>query len=200
VKRVQGIRQRSVRNRKSPDLLAALQSRAARAAIGSSAMRGAGSVGVVEAARTFLGTLPLAQFSTGDRTRFNRSLARATKRLLGKLPAGGRRWGLARKAVNIFLRDCLYTVYLRDAYELARAERFFEIPLDSLAAKRLRNANGELPRWAGVRGLDPLTSRAYQQEAFDLADRHGLPRVHLDAFWWGARSDVAQPARTRRTA
>ena len=35
-----------------------------------------------------------------------------------KLPKKSRRWGRARKGLNIFLRDCLYTVHIRKAYRL----------------------------------------------------------------------------------
>ena len=45
----------------------------------------------------------------------------------------------------------------------------------------------DLPRWPGVRYLDPQTSAAYQAAALVIARRHGVSRVHLDAFWWGGR-------------
>lgn len=40
--------------------------------------------------------------------------------------------------MNIFLRDCFYNAYLRDAYGLAVAEPWFEVPLDSVVAEGLK--------------------------------------------------------------
>src|SRR5438132_8387014 len=102
----------------SVDLLRSFQARAARIAIGSSSMRGAGSAGVVIAAREYLVGLHLKDFSATDPNAFRSSLDRATSQLELALPKRGRHWGLARKGLNIFLRDCLYTVYLRDAFSL----------------------------------------------------------------------------------
>ena len=59
-----------------------------------------------------------------------------------KLPKKSRRWGRARKGLNIFLRDCLYTVHIRKAYRLDQAEQFFELPLDSIIGARLAKESG----------------------------------------------------------
>lgn len=97
-------------------------------------------------------------------------------------------WGLARKLLNIFLRDSLYTSYLASAYGLAAAEELFKIPLDSITARRIRAENSELAPWPRVKNLLPPTSAAYQAQALDIARRANLARVHLDAVWWGARA------------
>jgi hypothetical protein len=175
--------------RKLPkDLLIAIQSRCARAAIGPSSMRGAGSSGVVAAGRPHLCELQLTQFATADARRFRRALDRATLGLMESFPRQARHWGLARKGLNLFLRDCLYTVYLRDAYGLGIAEAFFEIPLDSFTGRELSvQSDGVLPRWKTVRGLDPALSDRFQQVGAQLARERGITRVHLDAFWWGQR-------------
>jgi len=115
----------------------------------------------------------------------------ATDGLRRALPKGTQRWGLARKGLNIFLRNCLYTTYLRDAYHLDRAERFFEIPLDSITGTRLvTESRGLLEPWKTVRGLRAKTSANYQAFATTLADEKGDERVHLDALWWGERKDA----------
>ena len=101
-------------------------------------MRGAGNTGVVTAARTHLGRLDLRPFGTRHNDRFRAELNSATTRLRAVLPEDARHWGLARKGLNIFLRDCLYTVYLRERYRLDRAEPFFEVPLDSISAGCIR--------------------------------------------------------------
>ena len=105
------------------------------------------------------------------------------------LPKRGARWGLSRKILNIFLRDCLYTTYLDEAYGLRAAVGLFEIPLDSITAKQVRQQAPELPRWTGVRQLTPEVSSEYQDAALRVAKQdYGVARVHLDAYWWGARN------------
>jgi hypothetical protein len=91
------------------------------------------------------------------------------------------------------LRDCLYTVYLRKAYGLHLAERFFEVPLDSISGTVLfEKAEGRLPRWKTVRGMTPKLSKQYQAEAVRLAKAAMVAPVHLDAVWWGERSDARE--------
>jgi len=171
------------------DLLDALQHRVARAALGPSSMRGRGSRGVVKAGRPFLSKLDLRRFGTPDGRRFRAALDRATGGLMNAFPPAARYWGLARKGLNIFLRDCLYTVYLRDANNLGVAEAFFELPLDSLTGRALHEASPEmLPRWGTVRGLEASASDKFQRVASQLAQERGFARVHLDALWWGQRN------------
>src|SRR5206468_1450259 len=86
-------------------LLRAIQHYNARAAIGSSSMRGAGSAGVMRCARAFLGEMPLRPFGTSSKSRFLSRLDSATHDLKRALPKEAQRWGLARKGLNIFLRN-----------------------------------------------------------------------------------------------
>lgn len=105
-----------------------------------------------------------------------------------KLPTKSRRWGRARKGLNIFLRDCLYTVHIRKAYRLDQAEQFFELPLDSIIGARLaKESGGALPRWKTVRALTRDLSDEYQKMALRVARKEKVARVHLDAIWWGER-------------
>jgi hypothetical protein len=89
--------------RPRPDLEAAIRSRVARVAVGPSAVRGTPR-GTAEAARRFLRQLPLRSFRAHNRQAFVRSLDRETTRLQAALPARGRRWGVARKLLNIYPR------------------------------------------------------------------------------------------------
>lgn len=134
----------------------AVEARTARVAVSASAARGQG-IGVVRAGRDFLSKLSLAQFAERRPTRFAQTLERQTNSLCSALPKGCRSWGLARKLINIFLRDALYTTYLVREYGLLIAEPHLEIPLDSITAKRLRAEAGphNLPRWVGVKHLTP---------------------------------------------
>ena len=178
------------RSTTSRKLLRSFQARAARVAIGPSSMRGPARKGVVLAARDYLRRLPLSDFGTTDEKAFRGSLDRATDELRLALPKPSRHWGLARKGLNIFLRDCLYTVYLRRAFSLQRAERFFEVPLDSISGSSLwRRSAGRLPRWKTVQGLDRFLSDQYQAEATRQAAAREIYRVHLDAIWWGERPE-----------
>jgi hypothetical protein len=175
------------------DFLTCIQSRVARVAIGPSTVRGRGNAGVVLAAREFLRTLALEDFGTDAPDRFQQRLDQATEALRLVLPEGAQYWGIARKALNIFLRDSVYTVYLRDEYGLARTEPLLEIPLDSITTKRIRAdlGRGELPRWKGVKWLRPNESAIYQKAAARIADDRGIVRAHLDALWWSVDRDGA---------
>lgn len=164
-----------------------IQGRTARAAISASATRAQGASGVVALAREFASNLRLGPFGTTDRRAFERQLSRATDRLTRRLPKRARSWGLSRKLLNIFLRDCFYTRYLCEAFRLDEAERLYEVPLDSITARRIRKAVPNLPRWRGVKHLERDASTAYQDAAAQVARRSGIARVHLDALWWGIR-------------
>lgn len=172
---------------KDNGFLKMVQRRATRVAITASPTRGQGAKGVVACARDFLGGLNLSPFGTGDPRAFARRLESASRRLEASMPRRAASWGLARKLLNIFLRNCLYTTYLARHYRLTAAERLLEIPLDSITAKRIRIEVPDLPRWPGVKHLNPETSTAFQAAALLIARQYGVARVHLDAYWWGAR-------------
>ena len=168
--------------------IARLQSHAARTAIGGSTVRGKGNTGVAEKARAFLRHMDLAQFGTSDEQAFRSVLDRNTEALRRHLPGGAQHWGIARKALNIYLRNCLYTCYIRDAFHLEKAEEFFEVPLDSYTAAAIRK-NEKLPRWRGVKHLTPEMSALLQATARKKATSELAP-VHLDAKWWSEERDA----------
>jgi hypothetical protein len=174
------------------DLLLAFQARAARGALGASTMRSAGAKGVVRAGRAFLSEVDLRAFRTPNPSRFRAALDDATDGLVRAFPREARHWGLARKGLNIFLRDCLTNVYLRDAYSLQVAEPLYEVPLDTVTGTTLYQlAGGSLPRWGTVRDLTPEVSDAFQAVALRIAEERGIARVHLDAIWWGQRVELS---------
>src|SRR5205823_15117925 len=129
-----------------------------------SAVRGRGNAGTAAASREFLRSVSLRRFAVRDSAVFAAELDRTTQRLRAVLPRKARHWGLARKILNIFLRDCLYTTYLSEAYQLQRAEKFLELPLDSITARQLQliAGRGVLPRWPGVRHVTADVSARYQ--------------------------------------
>jgi hypothetical protein len=177
------------------EFLRTIQSRTARVAIGASAVRGRGNAGTVAAARKFLRSVDLRRFARRNASKFATELDRATAKLCASLPRKARHWGLARKIINIFLRDCLYTTYLAEAYHLRHAEKFLELPLDSIVARELRRAAGRgvLPRWPGVRHVTPRVSAQFQHAAAREATRRKIVRIHLDALWWSAARDGERP-------
>ena len=166
----------------------AVQSRVARISVSASATRGNGA-GVVAAGRSFLARLPLTAFANSRPSVFHQRLDAATNELSISLPAGARSWGLARKLLNIFLRDALYTTYRADAFKLQKVDALLEIPLDSITAGRLRKEAGrrKLPGWPRVKHLTPEVSKSYRLFAAQFAATKGIAPVHLDAHWWGHR-------------
>lgn len=178
----------------------AVQGRAARVTLGASALRSQGP-GVADAARPFLATLSLAPFAVSSGRVFAKRLDQATVALQATFPHGSGSWGLARKLLNIFLREALYTRYLAERYQLAKAEASFELPLDSITARRLLELRGaHLPRWPGVKHLSPEASYKYQVAAAAHAADLGISRVHLDAIWWGGprNKNTGEAARLER--
>jgi hypothetical protein len=172
--------------------LSTVQSRTARVAITASTVRGRGNKGTVSASRQFLRSLPLHRFAVRSASRFAAELDRTTDDLCAALPRNAQHWGLARKILNVFLRDCLYTTYLAEAYHLQRAEGFLEVPLDSITQRKLRRAAGRgvLPQWLGVRHVTPDVSAQFQAVAAKEAENQKIARVHLDALWWSADRDT----------
>ena len=171
------------------EFLEAVRSRAARSAATASAVRGRGNTGTVDASRAYLRHMDLTPF--GSPSGFAAALDQETARLLAKLPIGAQHWGMARKVLNIFLRDCLYTTFLEKEFHLSRADAAFELPLDSITVTHLKRAAGRglLPPWPGVRHLSKQNSDLFQKAAAEEANRRGLTRVHLDAVWWAQGRD-----------
>jgi hypothetical protein len=167
-------------------LIEAIQRHVAIVAISPSAVRGQGAGGVVACATEFLAVLPLRPFGVNIDTAFNKVLDEATDTLKGRLPEPARSWGLARKCVNIFLRDAFYNLYLSNEYQLAKAAPYYEVPLDSVVSYALRKHAHprRLPTWLGVKHLTPETSGAYQTFALELSHKWNIERVYLDTYLW----------------
>jgi len=170
---------------KPKDFIITLQRKAAFTAVGPSALRGQGK-GVLRASQEFLAQMSLARVPKSSAKRFQLWLDHQTNLLLDTLPIKNRPWGAARKAINLFLRDVLYNQYLSKQFKLQSIESWLEIPLDSAVAKglKLQSNRGELPRWPGLKNLEPNLSEAFQFFASKRANLKGLARVHLDIYLW----------------
>jgi len=171
------------------DFLRMLQRKVAISALPASALRGQGHKGLTKSAREYLAEVNLEPFGISNTRRFRARLDRKTKDLIRHLPARARRWGVARKALNLFLRDCFYNHYLRRRFKLERAEHCLEIPLDQIVASGLQSrlANS-LPSWPGVKHLTPDISATYQDAAKRVAHKQRLSRVDLDVYLWTERT------------
>jgi len=184
------------------DLAVAMRRRAAELAVGPSTARGQGAVGLVQSLRESLERVELQDFRARGHRRFAASLDRWTRSIQSDLPSRARSWGLARKCLNIFLRDCYYNAYLRPVFGSRVAEDWFEVPLDRITATSLRDLDRALPRWLGVRHLTPEASSRFQASATAYAKRLQIGRVHLDTILWiegrrHARAALQRMGRTR---
>ncbi|TWT33905.1 hypothetical protein KOR34_37410 [Posidoniimonas corsicana] len=161
--------------------------RTANVAIGPSTLRNQGDAGVVQAARDALKLLTLEDYSAAVREGVGELLDAHTEFVRRRLPRAARNWGAARKALNIFLRDVLYSRYLCREYGLAKLESLLEVPLDrDIATRLLAEPEGEgLPKWGTIKRLTPEASEQYQAVARRVAKRMGTHPVHLDVLYWG---------------
>jgi hypothetical protein len=167
-------------------LRAAIQRHVAIVAISASTVRGQGIGGVVAAARSFLAVLPLQPFGASSEGSFRKALDEATSNLLNSLPKPAQSWGLARKCMNIFLRDSFYNSHLAKAHQLAAAAPSYEVPLDGVVARALWKLapRNQLPTWLGVKHLLPAVSEIYQSFALDLSHKWKIDGVYLDTYLW----------------
>ncbi|MFM0561434.1 hypothetical protein [Paraburkholderia sediminicola] len=170
------------------NLVDRLQVRAAMFAIGRSTLRSQGAPGMVAQARKFLRKVDLRRFSVATLDQFMDVLEEHTGLLADEFPGKGRgNWGAARKSLNIFLRDVLYSRYLCEYYKLAVLEPWLEVPLDSNVHKGLLsdvdNPKTMVP-WPGVKALTAEVSSELQSVALSVAKSLDVARVHLDVRYW----------------
>jgi hypothetical protein len=170
----------------TPDQLSLLQRRIATIAIGPSTARGMGPKGTIAAAHRNLQSIDLNELSKTSASDFPVILDALTDALKKALPNGAQHWGSARKFLNLFLADVLYSRHLCEAWPLLHLEECLEVPLDSHVAFALREEpeGRALPRWKTVIGLTPEMSAQFQEAASAVAGRHQCARVHLDLMYW----------------
>lgn len=164
----------------------ALQRYIANVGISGSSLRNQGTPGVVDAARRFLARLDLTPLKTLAPADYSGWLDETTNLLLRHLPEQARRWGAARKAINIFMAHAALNRDLASEFGLTKFEDEMETPLDGVAACELRRRAGDgmLPRWKGVGRLTPEVSRLFQEYATRLSGEEQVPRAYLDVILW----------------
>jgi hypothetical protein len=167
-----------------------LRRRTAELAVGPSTVRNAGARGVVRAASEALTSVNLKRFNVNSRQTFLRILNRETKKVRSQLPKGAQHWGVARKVLNIFLRDVVYHRHLCEHYSLRRIEKWLELPLDAQVAAGITAAAPEpsLPRWHSIKGLTPDDSQKYQDASIQIAKGKGVLPIHMEYEWWRVKN------------
>jgi hypothetical protein len=167
---------------KNFEFLGYLQKRAANGATGSSAIRGMAPAGTGKKIHQYLMSIKLGVYVFHTSDEYLKKLDKETEGLLKYLPEDAKKWGMARKCLNIFFRNCAYNKYLCKYYKLNHIEPFLEVPLDSHVGKGLKLESSELPKWPGVTKLDSKTSLEFQKKAQELAYKKRVFRVHLDDY------------------
>jgi hypothetical protein len=165
--------------------LAKLQRFVAESMISHSALRNVGAAGAVQRARNFLAALSLRGLDRVNSVGYLSWLDSNTERLRRSLPPKAKKWGAARKAMNIFMRSVVYTTPLAEAYRLQHLLPYLEVPLDKDVAGGLKKRNREtFPDWKSIISLTPELHRRYQRVALRDARQRRVHRADLDAFYW----------------
>jgi len=165
----------------------------ARVSITQPTVRGQGK-GVLAASHRFLAVdfKLVGMRATTERSYIMR-LDRATEALQRALGRTSGSFGLARKLLNIYIRDCFYSRMLCSQYRLESIGPFLEVPLDSFVARGLiveAEKLGQfcrLPTWRTIKGLEREESDRFQSFARELASKRNHDRIHLDVTLWGSR-------------
>jgi hypothetical protein len=161
--------------------------------IGHSTLRNQGASDVIQTARDYLSGLDLNRLSAvHSQGKYTVTIDEITLELVSafkKLPQLTKkspRWGAARKSINLFMRETCYNHTVHRAYNLARLEKWMEIPLDSLVGNALRRQPGGhiLPKWPGLIGLGTATNAAYQTFARNHVATPGETLPALDMRLW----------------
>lgn len=181
-----------------------VRERTAQTSIGASTVHGS-QEGTAAAAREVLRNVDLAKFSQcRSKIAFHSLLDKKTNNLQAELPE--EQWGLARKCLNIFLREAFYNRYLSEYFKLKKLEPWLELPLDSHVAKqiksRAKDSKLEKPTaFPGVGKVTPAINKEYQDLAKQLLKEDSECRpfksiVHLDLLFWRGdfRGDGKSPS------
>ena len=159
-----------------------MQKKVAITSVGSSVVRGQPK-GTIDTVREFLGQIRLDRI---PKNQFQEWLNRQTRRMTNKPRKESIPWGVARKSLNLFLRDALYNRYLHTEYRLGLLEQTLEVPLDGVVGRHLirKQEVQKLSAWLGLKHLTKEQNQDYQEVAAELAHCKKVARVHLDIFVW----------------
>ncbi len=113
---------------------------------------------------------------------FNALLDSYTSKLKQKVakPVNAEHWGICRKAINLYLRDCYYNKALNEHFSLDKVASYLETPIDSFAMKALAKYTSFVKKSA-IKALDKNTHQEWQKAAKTFAQANKLPnRVDAD--------------------
>lgn len=167
-----------------------LQERIAYLAIGRSALRNQGAVGMVQRSRDFCKQLPLEVMAEyWNQGNYRTYLDDQTRTLMSSFRKGAKNnFGAARKALNLFFRDVVYNQPLSKYHKLKLSSKHIaqlEVPLDSYTTKGIIRSFPDLKkRWKGIKHLCINVSDEFQEAAEEIAIENNTFRVHLDVFYW----------------
>ena len=172
-----------------------LQRRLAQVAIGPSAIRNQGAPGLITILRDYLEKridLKLFIDSLDDEAKYKAFLNKHTSNIVEKFPNHAKSWGAARKGLNLFLREIVYSHFFSTQFSFPNEfnkfnefVKFMEVPLDKEVANGLIfDSNGLLPKWVSIKYLTLEESYRYQNQALIIATKEQIARVNLDLMYW----------------
>lgn len=170
-----------------------VQRRTSQVSVGPSALRNQGSGGLVEKCHSYFEkSINLKEFGRKLSTdKYADYLDTCTKELVDSFPTKGKRWGAARKGLNLFFREVIYNKYLADYLGLPsdfednlKSIKLLEVPLDRDVATGLISKFSDLPKWKSIKDLTANQSKIYQESAAEYASLQGIVRIHLDLEFW----------------
>ncbi len=113
---------------------------------------------------------------------FNALLDSYTSKLKQKVakPVNAEHWGICRKAINLYLRDCYYNKALNEHFGLDKVASYLETPIDGFAMKALAKYTSFVKKSA-IKAIDKNTHQEWQKAAKTFAQTNKLPnRVDAD--------------------
>ncbi len=176
------------------DFYKALTKHLANVSIGVSTVRGY-PTGTGKCVREYLGGMDFNQFRLiMNEADYSNIIDEHTKNLVDKLyliidhsKEKTALWGIARKCLNIFMRNACYNRFIYEKYQLSHLMPFLEVPLDSYVGKKLDSHNKNT-KWTTITAINKVTNDNYQSVATDMAKNEYSfnHRIHLDLIAWRA--------------
>jgi hypothetical protein len=169
--------------------------RLAQVAIGASAIRNQGAAGLVNILREYFErNIQLTDFFNAFKSDeiYRHFLDCHTDNILLQFPQSAQSWGAARKGLNLFLREVIYSRFFAHKFDIPENFSHFnnfikamEVPLDREVANGLiRDGDGTLPKWKNIKSLDSSINQLFQEQALVIAIGENIARVNLDLKYW----------------
>lgn len=179
------------------DFYMLLRRRLSQTSIGPSTVRNQGAPGIVAILRTYFEhNVNLNEFINAlpDHQNYQTFINQHTNQIVLQFPENAQSWGAARKGLNIFLREIVYSKFFSNLYtipeefdEFNNFVQHMEVPLDKDVAKGIRqDAIIHLPNFGTIKHLTYNLSSIYQNQATIIANNENIARINLDLKYWRA--------------